>query len=74
MIKAKKVTVRMRVAVLHKPNQPLAIEDVDVPEIGENDVLVRVKACGICRSDLHFFEGTLKVASYPWSWAMRLLG
>ena len=65
VIKAKEVTVRMRAAVLHKPNQSLAIEDVDVPEIGENDVLVRVKACGICRSDLHFFEGTLKVGKLP---------
>lgn len=55
----------MRAAVLHEPNRPLTIEEVDTPEIGPNDALVRVKACGICHSDLHFFQGTLQVGKLP---------
>jgi len=55
----------MRAAVLHEPNRPLTIEEVDTPEIGPNDALVRVKACGICHSDLHFFQGILRVGKLP---------
>jgi 2-desacetyl-2-hydroxyethyl bacteriochlorophyllide A dehydrogenase len=33
------------------------LRDVPVPEVGEEDILVRVRRCGICGSDLHFFHG-----------------
>ncbi len=41
----------MRAAVLHAPGD-LRVEDVPVPEIGPDDVLVEVKAAGICGSDI----------------------
>ena len=31
--------------------------DVPIPEIGDDDILLEIKACGICGSDLHFFFG-----------------
>lgn len=31
--------------------------EVEKPQIGERDLLIEVKACGICGSDLHFFYG-----------------
>jgi len=34
----------------------LRIEEVEKPKIGPKDLLIRVKACGICGSDLHFYE------------------
>jgi len=37
-------------------NPELRIEKVDKPRLGPKDVLVRVKACGICGSDVHFYE------------------
>ena len=37
--------------------QPLQMQDIPVPEIGERDVLVKVKAAGICHSDAHYRAG-----------------
>ena len=34
----------------------LKVEDVEKPKIGPKDLLIRVKACGICGSDIHFYE------------------
>lgn len=47
----------MRAAVLHAIGQPLRIEEVPVPRIGPEDVLVRSMACGICGTDLHIRDG-----------------
>ena len=35
----------------------IRIEERKMPEIGDNDVLIRVKVCGICGTDVHIFEG-----------------
>ena len=40
-----------------RTNDPLVIEDVNVPKPKNLQVLVRVKAAGICHSDLHLWEG-----------------
>ncbi len=37
--------------------RPLALKDVPDPPIGPDEVLVRVKACGVCHSDLHLIDG-----------------
>ena len=34
----------------------LAVKEVPVPKIGPKDVLLKVKACGVCGSDIHFYE------------------
>lgn len=39
----------------------LRIIDKDVPEIGDGEVLIRVGACGVCGTDMHFFKGEWKV-------------
>ena len=39
--------------------------DVEVPQAGPGDVLVRVKACGLCRTDLHVIEGDLPQHKLP---------
>ena len=54
----------MKCAVLHGP-QDLRIEDHPVPEITYNEVLIKVKATGICGSDVHFFEGVHPYNNYP---------
>ena len=36
---------------------PLSIEDVALPVVGSGQVLIEVKACGVCRSNLHMIEG-----------------
>ena len=53
----------MKAAVLQSPGsvlqRPLRIEDVAKPEPGPGQVLLRVRACGVCRTDLHVVEGEL---------------
>ena len=44
---------------------PLALEERDVPTPGTAEVLVRVSACGICRTDLHVIEGDLRLVTAP---------
>lgn len=46
----------MKAAVFHRPNQPLAIEEWPTPTIRPNEVLVRVAACGVCHTDLHYVD------------------
>ncbi len=53
----------MKAAVLHTPgaiaSRPLHIEDVPEPEPVSGQVLLRIRACGVCRTDLHITEGEL---------------
>lgn len=53
----------MKAAVLSAPapiaTSPLKIEDVPIPEPREGYVLLKVLACGVCRTDLHIVEGEL---------------
>ena len=59
----------MRAAVLKKPatidSGPLAVGLVPVPVPPTGQVLVRVHACGICRTDLHVVEGDLPERRSP---------
>jgi propanol-preferring alcohol dehydrogenase len=41
-------------------DHPLVLQDRPVPEPGADEVLVRVRACGVCRTDLHLCEGDLR--------------
>ena len=47
--------MRMKAAVYHGPRD-IRVEQVERPRPGEHDVLVRVRACGICGSDLHMYR------------------
>ncbi len=59
----------MKAMVLHTPdkieNNPLKFEDVPVPEVQENEILIRVNVCGVCRTDLHTVEGEIKLPKLP---------
>ncbi len=47
----------MKAAVVRNFGKPLEIENVPVPEPGPGEVLVKVKACGVCHTDLHAASG-----------------
>lgn len=53
----------MKAAILTSPqpvsNRPLQISDVANPRLRSGHVLLRVRACGVCRTDLHIVEGDL---------------
>jgi S-(hydroxymethyl)glutathione dehydrogenase / alcohol dehydrogenase len=54
----------MRAVVLHEPGS-VAVEDVELAPPRSDEVLVRVIAAGVCRSDLHFAEGVLGAGRWP---------
>ncbi len=52
----------MKAAVLYEPKTPLVIEDVELDDPKEGEVLVKIGAAGICRSDRHFMHGDAPIA------------
>ncbi|MCO5269498.1 MAG: zinc-binding dehydrogenase [Brumimicrobium sp.] len=46
-------------------NQPLENHEIPIPEIGANDVLIQIKAAGICHSDVNYKAGILPTAFTP---------
>jgi propanol-preferring alcohol dehydrogenase len=61
--------VLMKACVIESParieTNPLQLREVPRPEPGANQVLIRVHACGVCRTDLHVIEGELAPRKYP---------
>jgi len=55
----------MKAAVVKQFGKPLVIEDVPVPQPGPGEVLVKVKACGVCHTDLHAASGDWPVKPVP---------
>jgi propanol-preferring alcohol dehydrogenase len=51
--------------VLHEQGAPLEAADLPDPEPGPGEVLVRVRACGVCRTDLHVVDGDLREPKLP---------
>jgi len=47
----------MKAAVITAIGEPLALWEMPLPEIGDDQVLVRVRACGVCHTDLHAASG-----------------
>jgi Zn-dependent alcohol dehydrogenase len=47
----------MKAAVCRKFKKPLVIEDIQLAAPGPNDIKVKIRACGICHSDIHYIEG-----------------
>ena len=56
----------MKAARFHEVDEPLRIEEVPVPEVREDEVLVRMRAAGLCGSDVHIvFEGVTPTGFRP---------
>jgi L-iditol 2-dehydrogenase len=55
----------MKAAVLRNLKSSLVIENVPEPEYGPKDVLMRVKQCGICVTDIHIADGSRPVGELP---------
>jgi alcohol dehydrogenase, propanol-preferring len=59
----------MKAALLHEPapvaERPLAIGDAPMPQPKDGEALLRVRACGVCRTDLHIVEGELPPRRRP---------
>jgi len=55
----------MRAMVLEQIGQPLQMRELSIPQPAAHQVLVRVRACGVCRTDLHVFDGELPNPKLP---------
>lgn len=50
---------RVRAVVSAAKGEPVTVEEVNVPDPGPSEALVRVQACGVCHTDLHYREGAI---------------
>jgi propanol-preferring alcohol dehydrogenase len=55
----------MRAMILEAARSPLQPAELPTPEPGPDQVLIRVHACGVCRTDLHVFDGDLPDPKLP---------
>ncbi|TSA41639.1 MAG: zinc-binding alcohol dehydrogenase family protein [Betaproteobacteria bacterium] len=55
----------MRAMILNRPRGGLVLTELDRPEPGPQQVLIRVHACGVCRTDLHVIDGELTGGKLP---------
>jgi len=59
----------MRAMVFDAPGQSLRAAEIAEPEAGPGQLLLEVRACGVCRTDLHLLDGEVPIAEPP-----RVLG
>ncbi|MBX3719822.1 MAG: zinc-dependent alcohol dehydrogenase family protein [Parachlamydiales bacterium] len=55
----------MRAMVLEAPQNPLRLVNMPIPEPQEGQILLEVKACAACRTDLHIFDGEIPLPRSP---------
>jgi propanol-preferring alcohol dehydrogenase len=55
----------MRAMILDRPGGPLKLKHISIPQPGPEQVLIKVHACGVCRTDLHILDGELASAKLP---------
>ena len=59
----------MRAMVFEAPGRPLRGIEMERPVAGPGELLLEVRACGVCRTDLHLIDGEVPIADPP-----RVLG
>lgn len=60
--------------VLDSPDRPLRAAELPDPEPGAGDLLLRVRACGVCRTDLHLRDGELAAGHAPLVLGHQIVG
>jgi len=68
------IPLKMDAMVLEAPKEPLQLLEVPVPEQGEGEVLLKVEACGVCRTDLHIVDGELNPPHQPLILGHQIVG
>ena len=64
----------MRAMVLEAPREPLRERRVPTPRLGYGQLLIRVRACGVCRTDLHVCDGELTEPKLPLVLGHQIVG
>ena len=55
----------MQAMVLERAGEPLHAAELPVPTPGPHQILIKVAACGVCRTDLHVVDGELQQPKAP---------
>jgi propanol-preferring alcohol dehydrogenase len=55
----------VQAAVFYGPNQPLRLERWPQPELNAGEILVRIAACGLCHTDLHYIDHGVPTVKHP---------
>jgi len=55
----------MKAAIFHGSGQPLTIEEVPTPRPGPGEIVLKVAACGVCHTDLHYLDHGVPTAKTP---------
>jgi len=64
----------MHAMVMHQANKPLVETELPVPKPLKNQVLIKILACGVCRTDLHIMDGELKEPKLPLIMGHEIIG
>ena len=64
----------MKAVVLEQPGSPLVLKELPKPEPAQDKVLLKVLACGVCRTDLHIFDGELTEPALPLILGHQIVG
>ena len=60
--------------VLNAPHTPLQLEEVATPKPNEGQILIKVKTCALCRTDLHIVDGELSPPHFPLILGHQIVG
>jgi alcohol dehydrogenase, propanol-preferring len=64
----------MRAMLLDEPGKPLRADNVEMPQPRREQVLIRVHACGVCRTDLHLRDGEVEAGHLPLILGHQIVG
>ncbi len=64
----------MRAMILDAPHQPLRLGELPIPKPNSQQILIRVRACGVCRTDLHIVDGELTHPKLPLVLGHQIVG
>jgi alcohol dehydrogenase, propanol-preferring len=64
----------MKAMILTKPKTPLILQDIPIPTVKKKQLLIKVTACGVCRTDRHIIDNELQNPSLPLILGHQIVG
>lgn len=68
------MVTKLRAQLLHRPKTALVLSDIPKPKPLDNQLLIKISACGVCRTDLHIFDGELTAPHLPLILGHQIVG
>jgi propanol-preferring alcohol dehydrogenase len=64
----------MKAMILTAPGKPLELRDIPTPKPEAEQILIKIRACGVCRTDLHIYDGELNKPKLPLVMGHEIVG